>query len=171
MSKCGARLTEEQQETIYAKSLELAGLNGTSAEKFVNYWFDVAKKVQTRSWYFQLDMHGGKTSAITNGNHVSSSYAHRDKLYLIQFYDRQYSGAYPSDGFSFLDGWVANTTAPLAKADWGMYINYADSSLSRATAQDVYYGVNLPRLQRIKAIVDPKEVFYYPQSIQPFATA
>lgn len=164
-------MTREQQETIYAKSLELTGLNGTSAQNFVNYWFDVAKNMQTRSWYFQLDMHGGKNSAITNGNHASSSYAHRDKLYLIQFYDRQYSGAYPSNGFSFLDGWVANTTAPLSKSDWGMYINYADSSLTRATAQDVYYGTNLPRLQRIKSAVDPKELFYYPQSIQPVAAA
>ena len=59
----------------------------------------------------------------------------------------------------------------MAKSDWGMYINYADSSLSRATAQDVYYGASLPRLQRIKAAVDPKELFYYPQSIQPSTTA
>jgi hypothetical protein len=151
--------------------LELTGLNGTSATNFVNYWFDVARNMQSRSWYFQLDMHGGKTSAIANGSHTTSSYAHRDKLFLIQFYDRQYSGAYPPDGYSFLDGWVANTTAPLATSDWGMYINYADSSLSRATAQSVYYRTSLPRLQRIKAAVDPKELFYYPQSIQPNATA
>ncbi|KAI0123962.1 hypothetical protein BJ170DRAFT_67925 [Xylariales sp. AK1849] len=159
------------QETIYAKSLELTGLNGTAAENFVNYWFDVAKSMTSRSWFFQLEMHGGNNSAVTNGNHSTSSYAHRDKLYLIQFYDRQYSGAYPSTGFSFLDTWVANTTAPLAQADWGMYINYADSNLDRATAQDVYYRASLPRLQRIKAAVDPNELFYYPQSIQPNAAA
>ena len=162
----------KQQETIYAKSLELKGLNGTAATNFVNYWFDVAKKVSTRSWYFQLDFHGGKTSAIANATRAaSSSYAHRDKLFLIQFYDRQYSGAYPSNGYSFLDGWVANVTAALTPADWGMYINYADSSLNRTTAQNVYYGASLPRLQRIKAAVDPKELFYYPQSIQPNAAA
>ncbi|KAK6074472.1 glucooligosaccharide oxidase [Seiridium cupressi] len=159
------------QETIYSKSLELTGLNGTAAQNFVNYWFDVAKGVTSRSWYFQLDMHGGKNSAVTNGNHDLSSYAHRDKLYLIQFYDRQYIGAYPADGPPFLDGWVGNTTAALANADWGMYINYADSSLSRTMAQDAYYGVNLPRLQRIKAAVDPTELFYNPQSIQPNTTA
>ncbi|KAI1852733.1 hypothetical protein JX266_002274 [Neoarthrinium moseri] len=159
------------QETIYSKSLELTGLNGTAAKDFVNYWFDTAKNLKTRSWYFQLDAHGGKNSAITNGNHASSSYAHRDKLYLIQFYDRQYSGAYPATGYSFLDNWVANTTSSLAKADWGMYINYADSSLSRATAQQVYYGTSLPRLQRIKAALDPQELFFYPQSIQPNAAA
>ncbi|KAI0143385.1 hypothetical protein BJ166DRAFT_90280 [Pestalotiopsis sp. NC0098] len=160
------------QETIYAKSLELKGLNGTAATNFVNYWFDVAKKVSTRSWYFQLDFHGGKNSAIANATRAAtSSYAHRDKLFLIQFYDRQYSGAYPSDGYSFLDGWVANVTAALTPSDWGMYINYADSSLGRATAQSVYYGASLPRLQRIKAAVDPTELFYYPQSIQPNAAA
>jgi hypothetical protein len=178
-----------QQETIYAKSLELTGLNGTSAQNFVNYWFDVGRPMRSRSWYFQLDMHGGKHSAITTSNINSdssasspgaaalavgpaySSYAHRDKLYLIQFYDRQYSGAYPSSGYAFLDDWVANTTAPLGRADWGMYINYADSSLSRDIAQQVYYGASLPRLQRIKAAVDPNELFYYPQSVKPNAAA
>lgn len=145
--------------------------------------------MRSRSWYFQLDMHGGKHSAVTNSNTGTSggsgdqanvvakpvspptSYAHRDKLYLIQFYDRQYSGAYPSSGFSFLDGWVANTTTALARPDWGMYINYADSSLSRDAAEQAYYGASLPRLQRIKAAVDPNELFYYPQSIKPNATA
>jgi hypothetical protein len=149
----------------------LKGLNGTAATNFVNYWFDVGRKMQSRSWYFELDMHGGKNSAVTNGDFSSSSYAHRDKLYLIQFYDRQERGAYPTTGFSFLDGWVANTTATLDNSDWGMYINYADSNLNRTTAQHVYYRKSLTRLQSIKASLDPTEVFYYPQSVQPDAPA
>lgn len=135
-------------------------------KNFTNYWFGQTSKNQ-RSWWFQLDIHGGKNSAVTNGEHGLSSYAHRDKLFLIQLYDRTYFGAYPKDGFPFLDKWVEATTAPLAKEDWGMYINYADSNLDRATAQRVYYGANLPRLRSLKAAYDPKEVFYYPSSIAP----
>jgi hypothetical protein len=46
-----------QQETFYAKSLTLKGLNGTSLSNFVNYWYNSGPK-NSRSWWFQLDMHG-----------------------------------------------------------------------------------------------------------------
>ncbi|KAK3625869.1 hypothetical protein LTR56_020182 [Elasticomyces elasticus] len=154
------------QQTFYAKSLMLKSLNGTSAEKFADYWYKEAPS-NDRAWWFQLDLHGGKYSAVTNGNHSTSSYAHRDKLYLIQFYDQSFFGDYPSDGFDFFDDWVSQTTAPLSKSDWGMYINYADSRLNQTYAQDAYWGENVPRLQSIKAAVDPEEVFYFPQSIKP----
>lgn len=144
----------------------MKGLNGTAAKAFSDYWFNQGPK-NTRNWWFQLDLHGGSNSAVTNGDHSMSSYAHRDKLYLIQFYDRSFFGAYPSNGFSFLDNWVSNTTASMARSDWGMYINYADSRLDRTFAQDAYWGQNVPRLQAIKAAVDPNELFYYPQSIKP----
>ena len=144
----------------------LKGLNGTSAKNFADYWFNEAPS-NSRAWWFQLDLHGGKHSAVTNGDHSMSSYAHRDKLYLIQFYDQSFFGDYPSDGFSFLDDWVSQTTAPLVRAEWSMYINYADSRLNRTFAQDVYWGQHVPRLQSVKADVDPDEVFYFPQSIKP----
>ncbi|KAK5741293.1 hypothetical protein LTR17_003999 [Elasticomyces elasticus] len=133
------------QQTFYAKSLMLKSLNGTSAEKFADYWYKEAPS-NDRAWWFQLDLHGGKYST---------------------FYDQSFFGDYPSDGFDFLDDWVSQTTASLPKSDWGMYISYADSSLNQTYAQDVYWGENVPRLQSIKAAVDPEEVFYYPQSIKP----
>ena len=107
---------------------------------------------------------------MTNGDYSMSLYAHRDKLFLIQFYDQTFFGDYPSNGFSFLDNFVANVTAPLPSSDWGMYINYADTSINRTTAEQMYWGSSLPRLQTIKAAFDPTELFYYPQSISP-ATA
>ncbi|RYO76508.1 hypothetical protein DL766_009460 [Monosporascus sp. MC13-8B] len=157
---------QQTEESFYAKSLQLTGLNGTAAQNFVDYWFDVARGVD-RIWYFQLDMHGGQHSSVSKLNVETTSYAHRDKLYLIQFYDREISGHYPDRGFSFLDGWVSKTTAPLSPSDWGMYINYADTSLNRTTAQHVYWGKNLARLQTLKAKFDPEELFYYPSSINP----
>lgn len=148
----------------------LKGLNGTAAAAFADYWY-VTGKSNSRSWWFQLDLHGGKNSAVTNGDHSLSSYAHRDKLYLIQFYDRTFFGDYPSNGFSFLDGWVNATTKSLPASDWGMYINYADSRLNRTFGQTAYWGQNVPRLASIKAAVDPSEVFYFPQSIKPAGAA
>jgi len=144
----------------------LKGLNGTSLRNFVDYWYTTGPK-NSRNWWFPLDLHGGANSAVTNGDFSASSYAHRDKLYLIQFYDRAFFGSYPSNGFDFLDNWVANVTAPLPTDDWGMYINYADSRLNQSTAGQAYYGRNLARLQSLKAVYDPAAVFYYPQSIRP----
>ncbi|KAK3387771.1 carbohydrate oxidase from Microdochium Nivale in complex with substrate analogue [Podospora didyma] len=155
------------QEIFFAKSVTLKGLSGKSAQNFVDYWFNNATQLTSRNWWFQLDMHGGKNSAIAQVDNDETAYAHRDKLYIIQFYDRIDSGIYPTGGEKFLNGWVDAVTAPLAPSDWGMYINYADTTLDRETAQRVYYGKNLPRLQALKAKYDPKELFYYPQSIKP----
>ena len=51
--------------------------------------------------------------------------------------------------------------------DWGMYINYPDTQVNAQTAQEKYWGVNLPRLQQIKKQLDPNEVFWNPQSVKP----
>ncbi|ORY70959.1 uncharacterized protein BCR38DRAFT_491769 [Pseudomassariella vexata] len=156
------------QETFYSKSLELPSLHGATASAFVDYWFTTAKNITTsRMWYFQIDLHGGAHSAVTNGDFSLSSYAHRDKLYLIEFYDRVSRPPYPADGHTFLDGWVSAVTDTLKEDEWGMYINYADTSLDRETAQRVYWGKGLERLRGVKERFDPDEVFYYPQSVNP----
>jgi len=164
-----ASLTPLQQEIFFAKSLTLKGLSGPSAKAFVDYWWNNATQITDRGWWFQLDMHGGKESTIAALDNDATSYAHRDKLYIIQFYDRIPEGTYPADGTKFLNGWVDAVTAPLKEKDWGMYINYADTTLSREKAQKLYYGQNLRKLQKLKAKFDPEERFYYPQSIQPVA--
>ncbi|KAL7624872.1 hypothetical protein AAE478_004086 [Parahypoxylon ruwenzoriense] len=154
----------QKQENFYGKSLELRGLNGTAAKNFVDYWFDVAKK-ETERWYIQLDLHGGKNSAVWKADPTLTSYAHRDKLYILQFYVTTSTAA--EDATKFADDWASTTTAPMAVSDWGMYINYPDTSLNRTTAQQMYWGDNLAKLQQLKAELDPKELFYYPVSLSP----
>ncbi|KAK4121156.1 Glucooligosaccharide oxidase [Parathielavia appendiculata] len=161
------RITPSTQETFFAKSLTLKGLHGNPAQNLVDYWFNNATQMTERNWWFQLDIHGGKNSAITRVSKDQTAYAHRDKLYIVQFYDRVSQGVYPPEGILFLNGWVDAVTSTLTPDDWGMYINYADTTLDRETAQRVYYGSNLRRLQEIKAKYDPMELFYYPQSIKP----
>jgi hypothetical protein len=48
-----------------------------------------------------------------------------------------------------------------------MYINYADPTMNRTTAQELYWRKSLPKLQQVKAAVDPKDLFYYPQAVEP----
>ncbi len=130
------------------------------------YWQDTARR-NTRDWFIIIDMYGGKNSAITKVSGDAMSYPHRNHTYLYEFYDRVRSGSYPSNGFSFLDGWVKTFTDNLSRDQWGMYINYADPTLNRADAERLYYGQNLAKLQQLKAQLDPTELFYYPQAISP----
>lgn len=146
----------------------MTGLKGQSAKDFANYWFNNATS-NSRAWWFQLDLHGGANSYISTANSSLTSYAHRDKLYIIQFYDRTFFGDYPANGFDFLDKWVNTTISSLKADDWGMYINYADARMTRDVAQKAYWGKNLRRLQQVKSVYDPNEVFYYPISVQPVA--
>ena len=76
---------------------------------------------------------------------------------------------YPPDGLSLLDGWVSTVTEGLQVSgmSYGAYGNYPDPTLDRETAQSLYYGDNLEKLQMLKAVYDPDELFYSPQSVEP----
>jgi len=162
------------QETFYSKSLTLQRWTSDSVSAFTKFWFNTGP-TNSRSWWFQLDFHGGPTSAVTNPSnllpnpdHSQSSYAHRDSMYLIQFYDSVFFGDYPSTGYPFLDGFVGNTTKSLVDDAWGMYINYADNRLDPKAAKRAYYGSNLVRLRQAKSTYDPQEVSYYPQGVRVY---
>jgi hypothetical protein len=114
-------------------------------------------------------MYGGKNAYIPTVAADSMSYAYRDKLFLYEFYDRNNFGSFPSNGLPFLNNWVDQFTKALDTSNWGMYINYADPTMNRTYAQQVYWRQSLPRLQQIKAAVDPTDLFYYPQGIEPKA--
>jgi hypothetical protein len=97
----------------------------------------------------------------------ATSYAHRDKLLLFQFYDRVFGGSYPSNGFSFLRNWMRTITDNMGGDEWGMYVNYADPMLSSDEAMRNYWGNNLGKLRWIKGQVDPQEMFYSPLGVRP----
>ncbi|KAI1283488.1 FAD binding domain-containing protein [Xylaria sp. FL0933] len=159
-----------EQETFYGKSLEMTGLSGAVAQDFVNYWYDQAKNV-SGAWFFQLDVQGGKNSAVWNADHAASSYVHRDKLYILQFFYRSTTKEVPAEAVKLVDEWTSATAKSIAASDLGMYINYPDLSLNRTTAQQMYWGKNMPKLQQLKTQVDPQELFYYPISIEPETVA
>ncbi|KAK8096352.1 uncharacterized protein PG998_014220 [Apiospora kogelbergensis] len=158
-------------DNFFAKSLTLNSLNGTAAQQFTDYWFNNATKVD-RKWFIQIDASGGPMSAVASKSNNETAYAHRDKTFIIQFYDAVAANmTYPDNGLSLLDGWVSAVTTALQASgnnDYGAYGNYPDSTLNRRTAQSLYYGVNLEKLQKLKAKYDPGELFYSPQSVEPW---
>jgi FAD/FMN-containing dehydrogenase len=48
---------------------------------------------------------------------------------------------------------------------FGMYLNYADPSLTTAQAQNNYWLGNYAKLVDIKNAVDPKNLFNNPQTV------
>lgn len=148
----------------------LNGLNGTAAQNFVDYWYGSTKHLaKDRAWFFHLEAVGGKNSAYSRPGNNATAYAHRDKAMIIRFNDAVVDEmmAYPENGTSFLNNWIATVTAALPDGSWGAYANYPDSTLNRTMAQRLYYGSNLDRLRYLKLKYDPDELFYHPQSIEP----
>ncbi|KAK0646726.1 hypothetical protein B0T16DRAFT_328146 [Cercophora newfieldiana] len=158
-----------QTETFYSKSMVTTALSSNTMKAVGDYWINQAKR-NSRNWFIIIDFYGGKNSAITKVPTNATSYPYRDQyVWLFELYDRVNSGSYPSNGFSFLDGWVKSFTDNHrgTNDEWGMYINYADPTMSRTEAQNVYFRKNLPKLQQLKAQYDPTELFYYPQAVSP----
>ena len=153
-----------QHETFYSSSLYTRDLSDDAIKSLVSYWFDTAKK-NRRSWYLQMDIHGGNSSAVTAPPINSTAYAHRDYLFMYSFYDRVDRGDFPTDGFGYMQNFVSNITSGMGH--WGQYINYPDSRMNQDVAQNRYWGDHLPKLQAIKAQVDPHDLFYYPQGVSP----
>ncbi|OAA65657.1 FAD-binding, type 2 [Niveomyces insectorum RCEF 264] len=158
-------------ETFYSSSLYTNKFSEEQIDAFVAAWYDTGKALK-RDWYAQIDVHGGKNNAVGNVAANATSYAHREFLFMTNFYDRIDAGAYANGAYSFLDAFTANLTATLPPAQWGQYVNYPDPRLNQTAAQRNYWGHNLDQLQRLKASVDPNNLFHYPQGIQlPDSTA
>jgi hypothetical protein len=145
-------------------------LTDAQIEAFVDYIFeDASSGTGFPTWWMQIDLHGGDNSAVARVANSATAYAHRNRLFLFQLYDRTFGGTYPSTGFGLVQGFRTSITNETTSGNWGMYINYADTQLDSATAQQAYWGSNLQRLRQIKKRLDPNEVFYNPQSITPAA--
>lgn len=152
---------------FYATSLTLRDLRDEALVSFVRYWQNHAIPFNAGGWFVQLDIHGGTNSAVSAVPNSATAYAHRDKLFLIQFYHFGGDDLYPQGGVEIMRKWVEATAATLQEGCHGMYINYSDSEVDRGAAQKLYWGRNLERLRLIKRKFDPTELFYYPQSIEP----
>ena len=83
----------------------------------------------------------------------------------MQFYDSSFFGDYPEDGFTFLNGWVDAIQKAQDKGQLGMYINYADPTLTAAEAHQAYWLDNYKRLSQLKDEFDPNKVFMNPQAV------
>jgi hypothetical protein len=154
----------DTHETFFSKSLMPDYLSADAITALSNYWNANARN-NNRAWYLLIDCHGGKSSAISKVPADQTSYAHRNATFKMQFYDRTYFGNYDASWQSFLNGWVTAIMDTMPTVNFGMYINYADTSLSKDDAHKHYWKDNYAKLAQIKSVYDPKKLFEGPQLV------
>lgn len=112
-------------------------------------------------WFVIFDLAGG---AINDVPMDATAYANRDALYWLQSYAVS-AGPVSQSTIDFLDGINSVIETSLPGTRFGSYPGYVDPRLPNG--QLAYWGSNVPRLQQIKAAIDPTDVFHNPQSVRP----
>ncbi|KAH8727692.1 hypothetical protein GQ44DRAFT_94219 [Phaeosphaeriaceae sp. PMI808] len=152
------------QSNFYAKSLAYTKddlIPDAGVDKLFEY-IDKADKGGAL-WFIIWDLEGG---AINDVKPDATSYGHRNALFYHQAYAVNILGKISDKTRNFLKGVndVVATSVPDHKL--GAYAGYVDPALGDSSA-DLYWGGNVEKLQRIKASIDPSDIFHNPQSIRP----
>ncbi|KAF2839642.1 Glucooligosaccharide oxidase [Patellaria atrata CBS 101060] len=158
-------LDYDYHSNFFAKSLMTRWVTDEAVEKFVDYWYDIANS-SSILWFAIIDLHGGVNSAITKVPHNATSYAHRSATLKYEFNSLVFPGeTYPENGIPFLNDFVGTITETMKNETIGMYVNYADPTLTAEQAHKVYWLDHYERLAEIKEALDPGKLFENPQAI------
>ena len=106
-----------------------------------------------------FDTYGGEINKVASD---ATAFVHRGKTrYSIQYY-KEWDSAGPTNANVAAMRTLYLSMRPFVSG--GCYVNYCDLDLGDGYAK-AYWGDNLPRLMRIKAEADPKNVFRHAQSV------
>jgi len=148
--------------SFYSKSLSFSPQNLIPASGIDNFFqYLMAQPSGTPTWFVIFNLAGGSINDVRTD---ATAYAHRNALYWMQSYAVTV-GRVSQTTIDFLDGInnLIQTSSPGVGS--GAYAGYVDPLLPEG--QLAYWGSNLARLQQIKAIIDPGDVFHNPQSVRP----
>lgn len=148
---------------FYAKSMAFTRdslMSQSTFEKFFDYLDNTEK--ETLLWLVYFDLQAGATGDVPND---ATAYAHRDTLYWLQSYAVSLVGPVSNTTIGFLQGINSLVAQDVPSANTHAYPGYVDPLMP--DPQEHYWGSNLPRLERIKAAIDPNDVFHHPQSVKP----
>lgn len=95
----------------------------------------------------------------------ATAYPHRNSVIMYQSYGIGV-GKVSAATRNLLDG-IHERIQRSAPGAHSTYAGYIDAWADRKTAQKLYWADNLPRLQELKKVWDPADVFSNPQSVEP----
>ncbi|KAJ5675572.1 hypothetical protein N7462_008469 [Penicillium macrosclerotiorum] len=148
--------------SFYAKSMSFTDedfITDDVVDKLFEY-IDSADK-DTLAWFIIFDLEAG----ATNDPPVNATaYAHREAVMWMQSYAINLFGPVSDKTKTFLNSINNVISSSRPNTSYGAYPGYVDPLLP--DAQRSYWGANLPRLQQIKAEIDPYDIFHNPQSVQ-----
>jgi FAD/FMN-containing dehydrogenase len=105
------------------------------------------------------DTYGGAINKIAAD---ATAFAHRGNTRYVMQYYMQWDSAGASDANIAMMRTLYASMRPFVSG--GSYVNYCDLDLGDGYAK-AYWGDNLARLMKIKAAVDPKNIFKHAQSV------
>lgn len=170
------------QSNFYAKSIAYTE-DDLIPDLAVDKLFEFVDKTDkgTPLWFVIWDLEGGAINDVPAG---ATAYGHRDALFYHQSYGVNLFGRVDDKIRNFLTGFNKIITDALPGHDLGAYagkplhrstlcafspidntIGYVDPALGE-NGQEAYWRGNLPRLEKIKAAIDPKDIFHNPQSVR-----
>lgn len=158
----GLELTSAIPAPFYSKSLAFTPedlIPDAGIEDFFQYLDEVDKG--TLIWFAIFDLEGGAINDIASD---ATAYGHRDTLFYLQTYAVGIPSI-PSTTRSFVTGMSDILTSALSGKSLGSYAGYVDPALDNP--QQKYFGSNLPKLESLKSVLDPADIFHNPQSIRP----
>jgi hypothetical protein len=146
---------------FYSKSLAFTA-NDIIPDATVDTWFKYLDEVDkgTLIWFAIFDLEGGATNDIAKD---ATAYGHRDALFYLQTYAINMLTV-SNTTRNFVQGMNDVITKGMPGHQLGAYAGYVDPALQNAQQQ--YWNTNYPKLQQIKKMIDPQDIFHNPQSVR-----
>jgi FAD/FMN-containing dehydrogenase len=152
-----------ERETYAGKSLVIpVALDAARVSALVGGMDRLTQTANAGSGAVIIDALGGAVSRVAPD---ATAFPHRGALAVAQLIG-SWAATASQATVDATNGWLRTYHGTLSGAVGGnAYANYADPDL--ADWSRAYYGANYARLQRVKAMYDPGEVFTFPQAIRP----
>lgn len=146
---------------FYAKSLGFTQKT-LIPESAIDELFDYIEKTNpgTLAWFITMDLEGGAIKEVASD---ATAYAHRDVLFLAQFFTINPLGPVSQTAYGFIDGLYNVLAKAVPESAEHAYPGCPDPRMS--DAQKAYWSNNLPRLEELKAELDPMNIFHNPQGV------
>lgn len=147
---------------FYAKSLGFTPstlIPDSAIDEFFEYIHN--NNAGSLTWFITISLEGGAISSVPDD---ATAYGQRDLLFLIQFFSANPLGPISQTQYDFTNGLYGVLAEAVPESAGRAYLGCPDPEMS--DAQRAYWRSNLPRLERLKADLDPMDTFHNPQGVQ-----